>query len=345
MNLKDIDIPKQMKHYNVPGLSLTLIENNQISITENYGVLEARENKNVTTTSIFNACSISKFLTVMLVMKLTEQGLLDLDEDVNEKLVSWKVPRNAFTENKKVTLRNLLSHQSGIIDPKGSFTELDSTIGSPSMFDLLAGNTPYCKESIEVTYEPESEFHYSDAGYCIIQQLVEDVTKKSFQQVVNEFLFKPLAMENSTLDMKRIATNSEDFSCGHYKYGEVVEGKYPIYPYPAASGLWTNSIDLAKLAIELMNALKGESKIGISARRAKEIISPQGGKVWSGLGVFLEGSEKQFEITSLGWGIGFQCMMVLFPNMEKGAIIMTNAELGVHQMEGIIGEIYTSLKI
>ncbi|MCG3418127.1 serine hydrolase domain-containing protein [Oceanobacillus jordanicus] len=345
MNLKDIDIPKQMKHYNVPGLSLTLIENNQISITENYGVLEARENKNVTTDSIFSACSINKFLTAMLVVKLTEQGLLDLDEDVNEKLVSWKVPRNAFSKNKKVTLRNLLSHQSGIIDPKGSFTELDSTIGSPSMFDLLAGNTPCCKESIEVTYEPESEFHYSDAGYCIIQQLVEDVTKKSFQQVVNEFLFKPLAMENSTLDMKRIATNSEDFSCGHYKYGEVVEGKYPIYPYPAASGLWTNSIDLAKLAIELMNALKGESKIGISARRAKEIISPQGGKAWSGLGVFLEGSEKEFEITSLGWGIGFQCMMVLFPNMEKGAVIMTNAELGVHQMEGIIGEIYTSLKI
>ncbi|MFD1173179.1 serine hydrolase domain-containing protein [Oceanobacillus picturae] len=346
MSLKNIDIPKRMKHYNVPGLSLTLIENNHISITENHGVLEERENKNVSTDTIFSACSISKFLTTMLVMKLTEQGLLHLDEDVNEKLVSWKVPRNAFTESKKVTLRNLLSHQSGIIDPKDSFTELDSTIGSPpSMFELLEGKTHYCKKSIEVTYKPESGFHYSDAGYCIIQQLVEDVTEESFQQVVNELLFKPLAMENSTLDMKRLATNSEGFSCGHNKYGEVVDGKYPIYPYPAASGLWTTSIDLAKLAIELMNALKGESKIGISARRAKEIISPQGGKAWSGLGIFLEGSEKEFELTSLGWGIGFQCMVVLFPNMEKGAIIMTNAELGVHQMEGIIGEIYTSLKI
>ncbi|WP_042221629.1 serine hydrolase domain-containing protein [Oceanobacillus manasiensis] len=343
MSLKDIDIPKRMKHYNVPGLSLTLIENNQMIFTENYGVLDARDNKIVTTDSIFSACSISKFLTAMLVTKLTEQGLLDLDEDVNVSLVSWKVPSNAFTENKKVTLRNLLSHQAGIIDPKGSFTELDLTIGTPSMFDLLAGNTPYCKESIEVTYEPESEFHYSDAGYCIIQKLVEDVTGESFQNVVDEFLFKPLTMGNSTLDMKQLATNSEVFSSGHHKNGELVEGKYPIYPYPAASGLWTTSIDLTKLAIELMNALKGESKIGISARRAKEIISPQGGKTWSGLGVFLEGSEKELEVTSLGWGIGFQCMMVLFPNMGKGAVIMTNAELGVHQMEGIIGEIYTSL--
>ena len=92
-----------------------------------------------------------------------------------------------------------------------------------------------------------------------------------------------------------------------------------------------------------MNAVKGESKVGISESLAKEMITPQRGKSWTGLGVFLEGSEKELEITSLGWGVGFQCMMVAFPYLEKGAVIMTNAELGVHQMEGIIGEIYKSL--
>ncbi|MEK3886601.1 serine hydrolase domain-containing protein [Bacillus sp. FSL K6-3431] len=344
MKLKDINIQERMKHYNVLGLSVTLIDNNQISFTENYGFLEAGSNKNVNKDSIFSACSISKFLTGMLVIKLTEQGLLDLDEDVNNRLVSWKAPdNNDLTKNKTVTLRNLLSHQSGIIDPEDSFTELNSIIGIPSMVELLEGKTPYCKNPIEVKYEPESEFHYSDAGYCIIQQLIEDVTEKPFQQVVNELIFKPLAMENSTLDMSILETNREGFSCGHNKNGELVEGKYPIYPYQAASGLWTTSLDLAQLVLELINALKGESKIGISASKAKEMITPQGGKSWTGLGVFLEGSEKELEITSLGWGVGFQCMMVTFPNLVKGAVIMTNAELGVHQMEGIIGEIYKSL--
>ncbi|MGE8206779.1 serine hydrolase domain-containing protein [Heyndrickxia sp. NPDC080065] len=343
MKLKSINIKERMDHYNVTGLSLTLIDNDQISITENYGLLEAVSNKNVNRNSIFNACSISKFLTGMLVMKLTELGLLDLEEDVNKRLVSWKVPDNELTKNKRVTLRNLLSHQSGIIDPEGSFSELHSIKGIPSMVEILEGCSPYCSVPIEVKYEPESEFHYSDAGFCIIQVLIEDVTKKPFKQVVSELIFEPLKMENSTIVTKISEIRKEDFSCGHNKNGEIVDGKYPIYPYPAACGLWTTSSNLAQLVIELMNALKGESKIGISASLAKEMITPQRGKDWTGLGVFLNGSEMEYETTSLGWGIGFQCMMVALPYLEKGAVIMTNTELGVHQMEGIIGEIYKSL--
>ncbi|MFF2753322.1 serine hydrolase domain-containing protein [Psychrobacillus sp. NPDC058041] len=342
MEMKNINIEERMKHYNVSGLSVTLIENGQIKNTVNFGLLEAGTTKNVNRNSIFSACSISKFLTGMLVLELTEQGLLDLDEDVNKRLVSWKVPDTELTKNKRVTLRNLLSHQSGIIDPENSFADLNSMLGMPSIVELLNGKTPYCNYPIEVKYEPVSQFHYSDAGFCIIQQLIEDITEKSFRQVMTEQIFEPLKMENSTLDTIISETKRDDFSCGHNKYGELVEGKYPIYPYPAASGLWTTSFDIAQLVIELMNALKGDSKIGISTSLAKEMITPQGGKAWTGLGVFLEGSEKELEITSLGWGVGFQCMLAAFPNLEKGAVIMTNAELGVHQMEGIIGEIYKS---
>src|SRR5699024_8442224 len=106
---------------------------------------------------------------------------------------------------------------------------------------------------------------------------------------------------------------------------------------------WSTSLDLAEIVLELMHATKREGKIGISEGLAKEMITPQIGKSWAGLGMFLEGSGKELEITSLGWGVGFQSMMIAFPYLEKGAVIMTNAELGVHQLDGIIGEIYKSL--
>lgn len=128
------------------------------------------------------------------------------------------------------------------------------------------------------------------------------------------------------------------------KNGAIVEGKYPIYPYPTASGLWTTPSDLATLVIELMNALKGESKIGLSASKAKEMINSQGCKEWTGLGVFLDGSEKNLEISSLGWGKGFQCMVTAYPYLGTGFVIMTNTDLGVNQMKGIIGEVYHSLE-
>ncbi|MFE8699814.1 serine hydrolase domain-containing protein [Cytobacillus sp. FJAT-54145] len=343
MQIKNINIKERMEHYNVNGLSIALIENGKISGTENYGLLEVKSNREVNENSIFGACSISKFLTGMMAIRLIEEGLLELDENVNDRLVTWTVPENEYTSNKKVTLRNLLSHQSGIKDPEGSFSEFNSDIGIPSMVELLEGKTPYCKVPIAVQCEPESEFNYSDAAFCIIQQLIEDVTKKPFYQVVNEFIFKPLEMKNSYLNTTLLEMEKNEFSCGHNKYGELVGGKYPLYPYPTASGLWTTSLDFASLVLELMNALKGESKIGISESLAKEMITPQRGKSWIGLGVFLEGSNKELEVSSFGWGVGFQCMMFAVPQLEKGAVIMTNAELGVHQLKGIIGEIYKSL--
>ncbi len=343
MRLKNFNLAERMHYYKVPGVSITLFDQGQISACINQGVLEVGSRKAINENSLFNACSISKFLTGMLVIKLVQQGDLDLDENVNEKLISWNIPENDFTNLKRVTLRNLLSHQSGIVDPINSFPEHVASNGTPTMVELLEGKTPYNNCPIEVTYEPESEFHYSDASYCIIQQVIEDSMKKSFIQVMTEHIFTPLEMENSNYAMTAASMSEENVSCGHNKNGEVVNEKYPLYPYPAASGLWTTSENIAKLVQELMNALKGESKTGISARAAKELISSQGRKKWAGLGVFLEESENQLEISSLGWGVGFQCMMVAYPYLEKGAVIMTNAELGVHQLEGIIGEIYNSL--
>ncbi|WP_416151814.1 serine hydrolase domain-containing protein [Salipaludibacillus sp. HK11] len=340
MELKNIN--ERMKNYHVLGLSTALINRGQISETKCFGVLEAGTDRKVDCDSIFSACSVSKFVTSMLIMKLVEQSILDLDEDVNNRLTTWKVANNECTKRKKVTLRNLLSHQSGIIDPKASFCELDVSKTLPEMVEILAGRSLYCKESIKVTYEPESDFQYSDAGFCVIQQLIEDIFAKPFELVIKEQIFEPLNMKNSTVE--QTITISDNFSCGHNKNGHIVKGKYPIYPYPAACGLWTTPSDLAILVMELINSLKDDSILGLSTSQAKDMMTSQGGKAWTGLGVFLDGSEHELEISSLGWGVGFQCMMVASPFLETGAVIMTNAELGVHQMDGIIGEIYKSLK-
>jgi len=342
VEMTNINIEERMKHYRVQGLSLLLIENGHISQIDHYGTLEAGTNHHVNGLSVFNACSISKFLTSMLVMKLVEQGYLNLDEDVNKKLLSWKVPESPLTEHNKVTLRSLLCHQSGIIDPVDSFPPSHAFQDNASIVDLLNGKTPYCQSSIEVLNEPWHEFHYSDAGFCIIQQVIEDVMKQSFDAVIDKFIFKPLDIVNSTFSTSITNTQEKTYSCGHHQNGDLVAGNYTIYPYPAACGLWTTPCDLAKLLLELMDAIKGASKIGISAKLAKEFIQPQGGKEWAGIGLFLEGSEHEVEISSLGWGVGFQSMLVAYPYLEKGFIVMTNTDTGVHQMRGIIGELYKS---
>ncbi|MFD0618450.1 serine hydrolase domain-containing protein [Paenibacillus sp. GCM10027629] len=341
--VRSFDVNQRMEHYHVSGLSMTMIRNGQIHKTETYGVLEAGTSTLIDQQTLYHACSISKFVSSMLVIKLAAQGILDLDEDVNDRLTSWKVPNNTYTQAYKVTLRTLLSHQAGIIDPENSFTELDPNTSIPTMANLLTGITPYCKESIIVKYEPGSEFHYSDAGFCIIQQLIEDVTGEPYGVTLNEHLFKPLHMSNSTILTSIPSGNRDDLASGHLRNGDVVDGKYTIYPYPAAAGLWSTSTDLARLVIELMDSLRGQSKIGISEKYAREMITAQGCREWTGLGVFLEGNGQDMVFSSLGWGVGFQCMILANPYVETATVIMTNTDTGVHQLEGLIGEIIRSL--
>ncbi|CAM4287447.1 penicillin-binding protein [Bacillus manliponensis] len=333
-----INISERMQHYKIPGLSIASFHNGRIE-TQEFGVLEVGTNRKVDKQSIFSSCSISKLVASLIVLKLTRQGNLSLDENINNILTSWKVPPSDFTTRKHVTLRNLLSHQSGFIDPAGSFSEYTETLGIPSMIDLLEGKTPYCKKSIQVTYEPESEFHYSDINFCMIQQIIEDVTGQSFEKIVQDLIFDPLHMKNSYFPFHNLKGNYNNFACGHDKKGHVINEKYPFYPYAAAAGIWTTPSDLASVVLEIINSLKGKSNLGYSEKLMREMITPQGCSPWTGLGVFLDNSNDNLEISSFGWGIGFQCMIVFYPHKETGVIIMTNADTGVHQIKGIIGEI------
>lgn len=343
MELKNIDINKRMSYFKVPGLSITVINNGVIESSEGFGILEVGTNNKVKSSSIFNACSISKFATSMLVLKLVDDGILNLDENVNDSLTSWNVPENEFTETNKVTLRRLLSHQAGFIDPDGSFSEYNPTQGIPKMKDLLEGRTIYYPEVAEVKYEPGSNFQYSDLGFCIIEQLIEDILKRPFKELMNELIFEPLNMKNSVLEYSIPLINKYNLACGHNKDGQIVQGKYPIYPYLAAAGLWSTPTDLSTLVIEIINSLKGSSKLGISKKTINEMISSQGCSKWAGLGVFLDYPNDNIEIASFGWGIGFQCIMVAYPHLGTGAVIMTNSDLGVHQTKGLIGEIVIAL--
>ncbi|HZN12164.1 MAG TPA: serine hydrolase domain-containing protein, partial [Blastocatellia bacterium] len=106
----EMKLADRMRHYKVPGVSVAVIDGGRVEWARGYGLLEAGGAAPVTPETRFQAASISKPVAAMGALALVEQGKLDLDEDVNRKLVSWKVPENELTKEKKVTLRGLLSH-------------------------------------------------------------------------------------------------------------------------------------------------------------------------------------------------------------------------------------------
>ncbi len=107
----------RMRFYKTPAVSIALINDGRIEWARGYGMLEAGGKEQITPETLFQAASISKSLTAMLTLRLVEQGKLDLDSDVNKRLVSWKVPENEFTKEQKVTVRRLLAHTAGVTVP------------------------------------------------------------------------------------------------------------------------------------------------------------------------------------------------------------------------------------
>ena len=91
---------------NIPSVSLALIDRDRIAFARAYG-------ENATPNTLYQAASLSKFVAAVGAMRLVDQKTLDLDDDVNAKLTSWKVPTNGFDKAHPVTLRGLAEHDGG----------------------------------------------------------------------------------------------------------------------------------------------------------------------------------------------------------------------------------------
>ncbi len=104
----------RMAYYKVPGVSMAVVHNNRIEWARAYGTMDANTGEPVTNETIFEAASTSKFLTAVMALHFVQKGLIELDRDVNDYLKTWQVSENQFTEEEKVTLRRLLTHQAGL---------------------------------------------------------------------------------------------------------------------------------------------------------------------------------------------------------------------------------------
>jgi len=339
-----MNVAERMNHFNTPGISVTHFADSGISWSKHFGTLERGTDKTVNDNSIFHACSISKMITAMCILKLAQCGELDLHKDVNEYLASWKIPDNEFTKTKKVTLANLLAHQAGLYDCEGSFSPYKSNGNAPNPVDILRGTTPYNLQEVSVKYEPETNCKYSDSGYCIISQVLFDVFGETISQVATRLIITPLGLKRTFFweagkgSYDSISMN--DCAVGHDKNGNVVEGIRAAYPNIEGAGLWTTTNELASIVIDLIKSYHGKGGLVLNQEMAQLMLSPYGCANSVGLGVFL-GKNKRGDsyFFSQGWGVGMQCKLHAYYDEQCGLVVMTNSEPGMEQDESLVGEV------
>ncbi|TXD82887.1 beta-lactamase family protein [Subsaximicrobium wynnwilliamsii] len=321
------NLEKQMQKYNVSGLSIAVIHNYEIEWAKGYGSTGAKEIPNVTEQTVFQAASISKFVNAVAMLKLMELKKIDLNEDINNYLTSWKFPYNKNVDTNPITIRQLLSHTAGLSTHGfGGYKNSDKL---PSIIQTLEGKNPANSDKVEQILPTNKKFKYSGGGTTISQLILMDNSISSYESFLNKNLFEPLQMNNSFYSTE-FDKYPKDLAFGHKGNGKTLNNNYNLYPESAAAGLWTTPTNLSKLITDIQRSLKnGTGKI-LSQQATKELIEPTLKNSNSALGVFSENQNGQLYLQHSGANKGFRGKFYFSAENGNGVVIMltgTNTEI------------------
>ncbi len=320
-------LPRWLERYRVPGVSLAIIREARPHWIATYGMADAGTQESLTPQAVFQAASVSKSLTAWGVMKLVSEGRIDLDEPVNRYLSRWQLPESRFN-NREVTVRRLLSHTGGLPSPV-----------APPNYDPASRLSPEAllsQESLKVKYPPGKEFHYSNAGYTVLQLLISEVSGRSFSDYMYGAVLAPLGMQKSTFKWEDVPP--EQRATAHDFLGRPAPSEF--FPELAATGLNTNAADLARFVSAGMPSLR-------AAVRGYPVLPPQAidemqvpqanvsgltylGVNHYGLGYFVETTSRGYEVLShSGYNPpGWTAQFFAVPKTGDGLVILTNSANG-----------------
>ena len=314
-----------------PGISCAYMDAAGKVTTEYYGVSDKEKNILVDDNTIFPACSMSKFITAICLMRLHEEKVIDIDSPVNDYLRQWKLCTMDGDES-EVTIRALMCHTAGIVDGEESFYGLRRNDPGISLLDILEGKTSYNNRPVRAEKMQGETFEYSDAGYCVLQLLVQERMNEVFEDVVKEIIFDKLHLKNTFFASPKNLTyyeNNRIMSTGYDGEGLAIAGRFPSCPDLAGSGLWSTPKELIVIAKEFVAAFHGRSDF-LQEKSAREMATPVDKFQWTGLGVFIEGEDV---LMTQGWGEHGQCMMKMNCRTEAISVVMTNRNPEMDQSE------------
>lgn len=327
-------LEERMAFHKVPGISVAVIQDFKIDWVKGYGVRDINTNEPVNQSSLFQAASITKPVTAVLALYLTEAGILELDKNVNDYLISWKIPENEFTKDEKVTLRRLLSHSAGLT--VSGFRGYGKGEAVPDIYQVLDGESPSNSDSIRVDYVPGSQYRYSGGGYTVLQLMIEDVMKIRLPDLADEIIFKPVGMRNSSLHKPLPKDLASQITSAHTREGEARQPHWFLKGGSACCGLWTTAEDLAKFAIDIQRSIRGDKDAVISPDMARAIMEPTNSD-HMGLGFALDHRDKSvYFVHGGGNPPGFTCYLIAHKDAGYGAVVMTNSTYGAALYREII---------
>ena len=318
----DQKIPELLNDFIVPGAAIAIIENGQVILQKGYGYSNVAKGTKVNNTTGFNIGSISKTIAAWGVMKLVQEGKIDLDAPANKYLTRWQLPASEF-DSDKVTIRRLLSHTAGLSlhgypgwSPKDQLPTIEESLDGKN-------NGP---GGVQIIMEPGTKWKYSGGGFSMLQLIIEEVTGQKFEDYMQAQILNPLGMTGSsyTIDEKIIKASSLE----HNNFGEVID--FELFTAQAAAGLHTTINDFTKFALASLYASKNNTQQLLSAATLEQMMTPApaSGGIY-GLGYQVDSFGGAMTLAGHGGAnTGWHALFQVNPVTNDGFIMITNGGAG-----------------
>ncbi len=300
-------IPQLLRQYRVPGLSLAIVKQGQIWWSRGFGVKNRQKTAPVDNNTVFAAASLSKPLFAHAVLKLVEQGKLDLDRPLTDYT---KKPYIKDPRLKSITTRIVLFHTTG--------------------FPNWSGNAP-----VWIERTPGTRFGYSGEGYLYLQRVMEEITQEPLHSYIRRQFLIPMGMPNSSYiwepEYQGVATD------GHNRGGNPQAMRRPKTALSAGS-LRTTARDYAQFLIAMMGEESFKTPF-LTANSIQEMLTPQiklSSSISWGLGWALEKTPQGDFFWHWGDSSTFTSFTFGSRELKTGIVILTNSKNGLKICEEIV---------
>lgn len=320
-------VQKAMKDWNIPGMAIGIVQGDKVIYTKGFGVKALGSNDAVNPDTIFQIGSITKSFTAALTAMLVDEGKIKWNDKVTDYLPDFMLYDPWVTRDFQIV--DLMSQRSGMPPHAGD------------QLYLLGYDRSYIKHALRYI-QPSSSFRsqytYLNVLFLNVADLIERISGKSWEQSVDERIFKPLAMSNSSVDMQSFVT-AKNVALPHVKINDKVTLLPKDWPYfswtytagPAGS-INSNITDMVKWLSFQMNDGRINGKQLISENNMNfmhspitpMITNPDGGNMYYCLGWSYRESNPEPVIWHDGEVTGMKSTIAFTPKSKVGIIILSN---------------------
>ncbi|MEO7175776.1 MAG: serine hydrolase domain-containing protein [Saprospiraceae bacterium] len=326
--IRNIDsiVTTYMSDNKMVGVSIGIVKEGKIYLAKGYGVTEVNKLKPVDSLTNFLACSITKTLTATAIMKIVEDGKIDISKKLTYYIPDFTMKDERY---KDITIEHLLTHTSGLYWDM----ELDHSPNDSSALRKLV----YSLNDKILDFAPGTKFDatktYSNAAFDILGYLVQNISGQQYEDYIKDNILQKANMGHSSIDYEKIPIDyrSAPHILKHNKAkvgGMITENK----EHAPSANLNSCSLDLCNWMMHIMNIYNNKNAVEGVLQKSTLLnmwtarqVAPQNKNISMGLGWFMTDSKDLGRYYwHVGGNPGYSATLMLFPDKNFGITLMTN---------------------